>query len=44
MTATTAELAALRNVAVRLGPLREEVAFVGGMIRSRFNLTRPPRA
>ena len=34
MTATAAELAALRTVAVRLGPLREEVAFVGGMIRS----------
>ena|GEM_PF-2240766 len=34
MTATAAELAALRTVAVRLGRLREEVAFVGGMIRS----------
>jgi hypothetical protein len=34
MSATAAELAALRTVAARLGPLREEVAFVGGMIRS----------
>ena len=34
MSANAAEAAALRTVATRLGPLREEVAFVGGMIRS----------
>lgn len=34
MTATPVELAALRTVADRLGPIREEVIFVGGMIRS----------
>ena len=33
MTAN-AELVALRTVAARLGPLRDEVVFVGGMIRS----------
>jgi hypothetical protein len=33
MTASVSELAALRAVANRLGPLREEVVFVGGMIR-----------
>ena len=34
MSATAAELVVLRTVAARLGSLREEVAFVGGMIRS----------
>jgi hypothetical protein len=34
MTANASELTALRTVAARLGPIREEVAFVGGMIRS----------
>jgi predicted nucleotidyltransferase len=34
MTATPVELAALRTVAERLGLIREEVVFVGGMIRS----------
>jgi predicted nucleotidyltransferase len=34
MTANASELAALRTVAARLGPIREEVVFVGGMIRS----------
>jgi hypothetical protein len=33
MTASASELAALRAVASRLGPLRKEVVFVGGMIR-----------
>lgn len=33
MTASRAELAALRAVAARLGPLRQDVMFVGGMIR-----------
>ena len=33
MTASTSELAVLRTVASRFGPLREEVVFVGGMIR-----------
>jgi hypothetical protein len=30
MSATPAELTALRTVAERLGPIREEVVFVGG--------------
>jgi predicted nucleotidyltransferase len=34
MTANTDELSALRIVAAALGPLRTEVVFVGGMIRS----------
>lgn len=34
MTATPVALAALRTVADRLGPIREEVVFVGGMVRS----------
>jgi hypothetical protein len=34
MSATDNELATLRIVATRLGPLRHEVVFVGGMIRS----------
>jgi hypothetical protein len=34
MTANPVELAALRTVADRLGSLREEVVFVGGMVRS----------
>jgi hypothetical protein len=33
MTASVSELGALRAVANRLGPLREEVVFVGGMVR-----------
>lgn len=34
MSASASELATLRTVAQKLGPLRDEVAFVGGMIRS----------
>lgn len=34
MTANVIETAALRTVAERLGPIRDEVVFVGGMIRS----------
>jgi hypothetical protein len=34
MTATPVDLAALRTVADRLGPTREELVFVGGMVRS----------
>ena len=40
MTATPVELAALRTVADRLGPIRGEVVFVGGMVRSLL-LTDP---
>jgi hypothetical protein len=44
MTASPVELAALRTVAARLGPLREEVVFVGGMIRGLLitDLGAPP--
>lgn len=44
MSASAIELAALRTVAARLGPLREEVAFVGGMVRSLLitDLGAPP--
>jgi hypothetical protein len=34
MTASPGEIAVLRVVAARLGPLREEVVFVGGVVRS----------
>jgi len=43
VTASAAELAILRTVATRLGALREEVVFVGGMIRSLL-LTDPAAA
>jgi hypothetical protein len=36
MTASAVELAVLRTLAARLGHLREEVVFVGGMIRKRL--------
>jgi predicted nucleotidyltransferase len=42
MTAGPVELAALRTVADRLGPIREEFVFVGGMVRSL--LTTDPGA
>ncbi len=46
MTATAVELAALQQIATRLGPLRDEVVFVGGMICSLLvtdSAAPPPR-